>query len=168
MENLQAVQQVKSSSLQIRLKPSLEVWEERCSKATDFTTEEILLVSKSNSLQTIELMTARAQLIILLPELAQIYGATKNIANNILTEAIRTILNKFGNLSIEEIKEAIANLETILDTAASNITQDGKSTTFDLKAAESRLRDLRKELAKAQGKRTRRPIFNRVDLSGEN
>ncbi len=45
------------------------------------------------------------------------------------------------------------------------VTIDGETTQFDLTAAAARLKDLKAELATLQGKKTRRPIFNRVDLS---
>lgn len=67
--------------------------------------------------------------------------------------------------SITEIKEAIANLEQILDAGATTVAQDGSTTVFDLDAAASRLRELKSELAGLQGKKSKRPIFNRIDLS---
>ena len=45
------------------------------------------------------------------------------------------------------------------------VTIDGETTQLDLTAAAARLKDLKAELATLQGKKTRRPIFNRVDLS---
>ncbi len=64
-----------------------------------------------------------------------------------------------------ELKEAIANLEQILDSGASSVSVDGETTTFDLKAIASRIKDLNAELATLQGKQNKRPIFNRLDLS---
>ena len=64
-----------------------------------------------------------------------------------------------------EIKEAIANLEQILDSGASSVTVDGETTTFDMRAVHDRLASLKAELATLEGKKTRRPIFNRIDLS---
>jgi len=64
-----------------------------------------------------------------------------------------------------EIKSAIADLEGLLDSGTKMVTQDGETVQFDLEAAGSRLRDLKTELAAMQGKKTRRPLFNRVDLS---
>ncbi len=64
-----------------------------------------------------------------------------------------------------EIKDAIANLEQILDSATKMVTQDGETVQFDLDGASSRLRDLKSELAAVQGKPNRRPMFNRIDLS---
>jgi len=67
--------------------------------------------------------------------------------------------------TITELKEAIANLEQILDSGASMITIDGETTQFDLDAVGARLKDLKAELSTLQGKKVRRPIFNRIDLS---
>ena len=64
-----------------------------------------------------------------------------------------------------DIKQAISDLETLLDSATKMVTQDGETVQFDLEAANSRLRDLQAELAILQGKKTRRPLFNRIDLS---
>jgi len=70
-----------------------------------------------------------------------------------------------SNRSEADIKEAISGLEQILDSGAMMVTIDGETTQFDLTAAAARLKDLKAELATLQGKKTRRPIFNRVDLS---
>ena len=70
-----------------------------------------------------------------------------------------------SNRNVTELKEAITNLEQILDSGASSVTVDGETTTFDLAAVSSRIKDLKAELATLQGKKTRRPIFNRIDLS---
>tara|TARA_R100001463_G_scaffold96145_2_gene150666 strand:+ start:1187 stop:1399 length:213 start_codon:yes stop_codon:yes gene_type:complete len=67
--------------------------------------------------------------------------------------------------TVTELKEAIANLEQILDSGASMITIDGETTQFDLDAVVARLKDLKAELSTLQGKKVRRPIFNRIDLS---
>ncbi len=64
-----------------------------------------------------------------------------------------------------DIKEAISNLEQILDSGASSVTVDGETTTFDMKSVNARLASLKSELATLQGKKTRRPIFNTIDLS---
>ncbi len=69
------------------------------------------------------------------------------------------------NRSEADVKEAIANLEQILDSGASSVTVDGETTTFDMKTVMSRIKDLKSELATLQGKKTRRPIFNTIDLS---
>ena len=70
-----------------------------------------------------------------------------------------------SNRSEADIKEAIANLEQILDSGASSVTVDGETTTFDMKSVNARLSSLKSELATLQGKKTRRPIFNTIDLS---
>jgi len=70
-----------------------------------------------------------------------------------------------SNRSASDIKDAIANLQQILDSATKMVTQDGETVQFDLEQAASRLRDLQAELAVVQGKKTRRPLFNRIDLS---
>lgn len=67
--------------------------------------------------------------------------------------------------NVTELKEAIANLEQILDSGATTVAQDGSTTVFDLEHAANRLKDLKAELATLSGKKTRRPIFNRIDLS---
>ena len=67
--------------------------------------------------------------------------------------------------SAADIKDAIANLQQILDSATKMVTQDGETVQFDLEQASSRLRDLQAELAVVQGRQTRRPLFNRIDLS---
>lgn len=67
--------------------------------------------------------------------------------------------------SQKTIKDAIENLETLLDSGASTVTQDGHTTVFDQKAARIRLQELKKELARVQGKRVRRPLFVKIDLS---
>ena len=67
--------------------------------------------------------------------------------------------------SVSEIKEAISNLESLLDSGATMVTIDGETTQFSLEAATARLRDLKAELATLQGKKSRRPLFTRVDLS---
>ena len=64
-----------------------------------------------------------------------------------------------------QLLAAIANLETVINTGASTITQDGHTTVFNLTAANRRLRSLRKELAVLQGVQQRRPMFNRINLS---
>jgi hypothetical protein len=70
-----------------------------------------------------------------------------------------------SNRSEADIKEAISNLEQILDSGASSVTVDGETTTFDMKSVNARLASLKSELATLQGKKTRRPIFNTIDLS---
>lgn len=67
--------------------------------------------------------------------------------------------------SITEIKEAISNLEKILDTSANTVSVDGNTTVFDLKAAKDRLKELREELSDAEGGASRRPLFRRIDMS---
>ena len=67
--------------------------------------------------------------------------------------------------TVTELKEAIANLEQILDSGAAMITIDGETTQFNLDAVAARLKDLKAELSTLQGKKIRRPIFNRIDLS---
>jgi hypothetical protein len=64
-----------------------------------------------------------------------------------------------------ELQTQIGNLEALVNTGASTIAQDGHTTVFDLEFANKRLRALRQELATKQNKTTRRPIFNRINLS---
>lgn len=70
-----------------------------------------------------------------------------------------------SNRSEADVKEAISNLEQILDSGASSVTVDGETTTFDMKSVNARLSSLKSELATLQGKKNRRPIFNTIDLS---
>lgn len=65
------------------------------------------------------------------------------------------------------IKDAIENLEELLDSGASTVTQDGHTTVFDPKAARIRLQELKKELSQLRGKRPRRPLFVKIRLDGE-
>ena len=67
--------------------------------------------------------------------------------------------------SVKEIKEAIAHLESVLDSGATTVAQDGSTTVFDLDRAATRLADLKAELSTLQGKKKRRRIFNSIDLS---
>ncbi len=67
--------------------------------------------------------------------------------------------------NVTEIKEAIAHLEAVLDSGATTVAQDGSTTVFDLDRAAARLLDLKAELATLQGKKKRRRIFNRINLS---
>ncbi len=66
-----------------------------------------------------------------------------------------------------EIKLAIENLEQVLDSGASSVSVDGETTVFDIDGINSRLRDLRGELRSLEGRAARRPLFNRINLSGE-
>ncbi len=63
-----------------------------------------------------------------------------------------------------ELKLAIDNLETVLNSGASTISVDGETTVFDLDSARSRLRDLQAELRALEGRPARRPLFNRINL----
>ena len=63
-----------------------------------------------------------------------------------------------------ELIDAIENLEALLDSGASTVTQDGHTTVFNLDMAHKRLRELRRELAQIRGQRTRRPLFVRINL----
>ena len=69
------------------------------------------------------------------------------------------------NRGIADIKEAISNLEQVLDSGATTVAQDGSTTVFDLDRAAARLTDLKAELSTLQGKKKRRRIFNSIDLS---
>ncbi len=66
---------------------------------------------------------------------------------------------------VNELKEAIANLEQILDSGATTVSVDGNTTVFNLDEARKRLKELQDELRQAQNKSRRRPIFNSIDLS---
>lgn len=68
-------------------------------------------------------------------------------------------------MSEAELQTAISNLETLINSGASTVTQDGHTTVFNLGAANARLKSLRKELAILTGQQSRRPFFNRIDLS---
>ncbi len=82
-----------------------------------------------------------------------------------ITEEPKKVDTGMSNRSEADIKEAISNLEQILDSGASSVTVDGETTTFDMKSVNARLSSLKAELATLQGKKTRRPIFNKIDLS---
>ncbi len=66
---------------------------------------------------------------------------------------------------VNELKEAIANLEQILDSGATTVSVDGNTTVFNLDEARKRLKELQDELRQAQNKSRRRPLFNSIDLS---
>lgn len=63
-----------------------------------------------------------------------------------------------------DLKLAIDNLETILNSGASTVSVDGETTVFDLDSARERLRDLQAELRELEGRPARRPLFNRINL----
>lgn len=67
---------------------------------------------------------------------------------------------------IEKLKEDIAALEAIVNSGATSVTEDGRSTTFDLKHCRHQLRELRAKLANLQNKRVPRPMFGSIDISG--
>jgi hypothetical protein len=55
----------------------------------------------------------------------------------------------------------IANLETILNSGATDVTDDGTRTILDLASVRQRLAELRRRQDAA-----RRPIVSQIDLSG--
>jgi len=57
-------------------------------------------------IQKIDGMDVRAKLIILIPQIAKMYGGRTEIDKIVLGEAIRVILKKFGTIGLDEIKEA--------------------------------------------------------------
>jgi hypothetical protein len=63
-----------------------------------------------------------------------------------------------------ELKLAIDNLETVLNSGASTVSVDGETTVFNLDSARERLRDLQSELRELEGRPARRPLFNRINL----
>lgn len=63
-----------------------------------------------------------------------------------------------------DLKDAISNLEQLLDSGATTVTQDGHTTVFNPQQARIRLQELRKELARLCGKRSRRPLFVKINL----
>ena len=65
-----------------------------------------------------------------------------------------------------EIIESIANLESLIDSAATSHSVDGQSTTFDLNQARRRLIDLQNQLDVIDGTPKRRPSFYTINLSG--
>lgn len=67
---------------------------------------EVVVEGYHNQIRKRERMNVRADLIILLPQLAKMYGGSKEIETKTLSEAVRLIFKKFGALSVEEIKEA--------------------------------------------------------------
>tara|TARA_Y100001973_G_C5104942_1_gene284624 strand:+ start:434 stop:643 length:210 start_codon:yes stop_codon:yes gene_type:complete len=64
----------------------------------------------------------------------------------------------------QDLRDAIANLEAILNSGAQTVAQDGHTTVFDLKEARTRLEDLKRELAECTGKKPVRPFFTRIRL----
>lgn len=67
---------------------------------------------------------------------------------------------------IEKLKDDIANLEQIINTGATQVSEDGRVTTFDLAHCRNRLRELKAKLANLQNKRIPRPMFGSIDISG--
>ena len=76
-----------------------------------------------------------------------------------------------GSSELEQVCDAIESLQSILDSGATTITQDGQTIAFDHDSARRRLRSLRDRKAvlesKAEGKkkRKRRTLVNRINLS---
>ena len=66
---------------------------------------------------------------------------------------------------IEQLKSDIAALEAIVRSGATSVSEDGRTTTFDLKHCRAQLRELRARLANLQGKRVPRPMFGSIDIS---
>lgn len=72
---------------------------------------------------------------------------------------------------LDQVCEAIDSIQSILDSGATTITQDGQTVAFDHDSARRRLRSLRDRKAvlesKAEGKkkRKRRTLVNRINLS---
>ena len=67
---------------------------------------------------------------------------------------------------IEQLKTDIASLEAIVNSGVTQVVEDGRVTTYDLKHCRSQLRELRAKLANLQNKRVPRPMFGSIDLSG--
>ena len=63
-----------------------------------------------------------------------------------------------------DLKDAIENLEKLLDSGATTVTQDGHTTVFNPAHARVRLQELRRELARVRGQSSRRPFFVRINL----
>ena len=64
-----------------------------------------------------------------------------------------------------EIIESIANLESLIDSAATSHSVDGQSTTFDLNQALRRLIDLPIQLDVIDGSPKRRPSSYSIIMS---
>ena len=82
-----------------------------------------------------------------------------------------------GSTQSDELKricESIRTIEDLLDSGATSVTQDGQTVVFDRKDARKRLRQLQQRkldleaAASGTGRRAkrRRPLLNRIDLSG--
>ena len=82
-----------------------------------------------------------------------------------------------GSTQSDELKricESIRTIEDLLDSGATSVTQDGQTVVFDRKDARKRLRQLQQRkldleaVANGTGRRAkrRRPLLNRIDLSG--
>lgn len=67
---------------------------------------------------------------------------------------------------IEQLKTDIAALEAIVNSGVTQVAEDGRVTSFDLKHCRAQLRELRAKLANLQNKRVPRPMFGSIDISG--
>lgn len=66
----------------------------------------------------------------------------------------------------QEIQDAIAGLERVVNSGATSVVIDGQTTNFDIPYARKRLRELRNDLRKVQGKTgSKRPVMGSFDLS---
>jgi len=57
---------------------------------------------------------------------------------------------KRKQMSDETIQATIANLQAILDSGATTVTEDGETVAFDADAARRRIRELRAQLTGAR------------------
>lgn len=75
---------------------------------TGIAKSKIELVAKSYEMQIrhTDTMSVQARLIILIPLIAQEYGARHDIPKNVISECIRLIMKKFSYLALDEIREA--------------------------------------------------------------
>ena len=66
----------------------------------------------------------------------------------------------------DEIEQAIADINSALDSGATSHSSDGQSTTFDQGALLRRKQALQDELDTLRGNPPTRPISYNIDMSG--
>jgi hypothetical protein len=66
----------------------------------------------------------------------------------------------------QDLQNRITELESLIDSGATSITQDGQTVAFDVTSARKRLRELKNELEKANDGPKRRPRIFTIDLRG--
>lgn len=87
---------------------STEIWKQQVSEQTGLSIAKLDLIQQGNEnrLSAMDPMERRAKLIILMPLLAEEYGARVELPTNVLGECISLIVTKFHHLGLNEIREA--------------------------------------------------------------